>query len=100
LDTSAFDIGNYTLSATAGPLPGELFTSDNSVVGEKFIVTIPGDVNGDFQVDIYDAIKLAGMYNMNSTSLTWNANIDINGDNVVDIYDAIILANHYNQHYP
>jgi len=100
LNTTALQYGNYTLTTTAGPVPGETRVADNTVLGGSFIVTIPGDVNGDFQVDIYDAIKLAGAYNTNPTSPHWNANIDINGDNVVDIYDAIILANHYGQHYP
>jgi hypothetical protein len=58
-------------------------------------LTIPGDIKGDFVVDIYDAIMLAGAYNSVPTSFNWNANADINNDNVVDIYDAIILAGNY-----
>jgi hypothetical protein len=63
-------------------------------------VTIPGDVNGDYTVDIYDAILLAGCFSSHPSSPHWNPNTDINGDNIVDLYDAIILAGHYNQHYP
>jgi len=62
-------------------------------------VTILGDINGDFIVDIYDAILLAGHFNQTPIDPLWNANVDTNGDNIVDIYDAIITAGHFNQHY-
>jgi hypothetical protein len=64
------------------------------------VLTFPGDVNGDFTVDIYDAILLANAYNSRPNTSNWNINADVNNDNIVDIYDAIIMANHYNQHYP
>jgi hypothetical protein len=54
-----------------------------------------GDVNGDFTVDLYDAILLAGSYNTTPQSPTWNANADLNNDNTIDLYDAIILAGNY-----
>jgi len=99
-NTMGFAKGNYTLSAYAWPVPGETNMANNNFTGGAISVTIPGDVNGDFTVDIYDAITLAGAYNSGPTSPNWNSNADINSDNIVDIYDAIILANHYNQHYP
>ena len=61
---------------------------------------IPGDVNGDGTVDIYDAILLAAAFNSTPGSRNWNPNADINGDGVVDIYDAIILAAHFGQSLP
>jgi hypothetical protein len=64
------------------------------------MLTIAGDIKGDFVVDIYDAILLANAFNSRPSSPNWNLNADINGDNMVDIYDAIILANHFNEHYP
>jgi parallel beta-helix repeat protein len=54
-----------------------------------------GDVNGDFTVDIYDAILLAGSYKTTPQSPFWNGNADMNNDNAIDIYDAIILAANY-----
>jgi parallel beta-helix repeat protein len=63
-------------------------------------VRLPGDINGDGAVDIYDAILLANAYNSTPGKPNWKPNADINGDNIVDIYDAILLANSYNQHYP
>jgi parallel beta-helix repeat protein len=83
-------------------------TENNLVYGESsslspvaiMLKTVPGDINGDFKVDIYDAIILAGAFKATPASPHWNANTDINGDGNVDIYDAIILAVHFNQHYP
>jgi hypothetical protein len=98
-NTASFAKGSYTLSVVTDPVPDETDTTDNSL-SFKVIVTIPGDVKGDFVVDIYDAIILSNAYNSVPPSSNWNPNADINCDNVVDIYDAIILANHYNQHYP
>ena len=98
-NTASFAKGSYTLSVVTDPVPDETDTTDNSL-SFKVIVTIPGDVKGDFVVDIYDAIILSNAYNSVPASSKWNPNADINCDNIVDIYDAIILANHYNQHYP
>jgi len=96
-NTTGFAYGNYTLSAYAWLVPGETNTADHNFTGGVVTVTIPGDINGDGTVDIYDAILLAGTFNSNPSSPNWNANADINGDGIVDIYDAIILAAHFGQ---
>jgi hypothetical protein len=84
---TGFAYGNYTLSAYAWPVSGNSTMVDGSVLS-----TIPGDLNGDGIVDIYDAILLASAFGSSPGSPKWNPNADINGDGVVDIYDAIILA--------
>jgi hypothetical protein len=63
-------------------------------------LTIPGDINGDMKVDIYDAILLANSYNAHPGNPNWNPNADVNNDNVVDIYDAIVTANYYGKTSP
>jgi hypothetical protein len=60
-----------------------------------FFVAIPGDINLDRVVDIYDAITLGRAFDSNPDSPNWNAYADINRDGVVDIYDAILLANNF-----
>jgi hypothetical protein len=95
INTTSLAYGNYTISAYAWPVIGETNTANNNLTGGTVKVTIAGDINGDFTVDIYDAITLAGAFNSVPTSIKWNANADINGDNVVDIYDAIILASRF-----
>ncbi|MFX0108354.1 MAG: NosD domain-containing protein, partial [Candidatus Hodarchaeota archaeon] len=53
-DTTGFDLGNYTISAYAIPIAGELRTDDNNFTDSAVKVTIPGDVNGDGAVNIFD----------------------------------------------
>jgi hypothetical protein len=97
-NTTHWTHGNYTISAYATPVAGEGNTTDNTYTDGLVKVVIPGDINGDGSVDIYDAILLAGGFNSTPEKPNWNTNADLNSDGVVDIYDAIILANHYNQH--
>jgi hypothetical protein len=87
-------MGNYTISAIAGPVLGQVDTSDNNR-SSLVLVTIPGDINGDGTVNILDAVLLSNAFLSTPGSPNWNPNADINGDGVVNILDAIILANHF-----
>jgi len=89
-NTTNFPCGNYNLNVTAGNL-----TAESSVV-----LTIPGDVNGDFRVGLSDLSVLVKAYGTTPSSPNWNANADINGDGKVSLSDLSILAKHYAQHYP
>jgi hypothetical protein len=95
--TASMTKGKYTINATASPVPGETNTTDNTLVDGQLTVAIPGDINGDGNVDIYDAILLAAAYGSTPGTPNWNPNADINGDGIVDIYDAIILAANFGQ---
>ena len=97
-NTTHWAHGNYTISAYATPVAGETNATDNTYTDGVVKIVIPGDINGDGIVDIYDAIMLAGAYNAIPSKPNWNTNADLNGDEIVDIYDAIVLAGHYNQH--
>jgi hypothetical protein len=93
-------IGNFTFTATAESVAGETNTGDNtfSVV---VTVTIPGDINGDFQVRLSDLVLLANAYGSTPQMPSkWNPNADINGDGKVSLSDLVLMANHYGQHYP
>jgi rhodanese-related sulfurtransferase len=94
-NTTSVAYGNYTFSSHVWPVQGETRLANNNYTGEYVVVTVPGDINGDFTVDIYDALQLSVAYNSKLSSANWSPNADINGDNVVDIYDAIMLANNY-----
>ena len=96
-NTAGFAYGNYTVSAYVTLAPGETNAANSSLTGGNVTVTIPGDINGDGTVDVYDAIILASAFGSNPSSPNWNPNVDINGDGIVDIYDAIILAAHFGQ---
>jgi len=97
-NTTGWAHGNYTISAYAVPVAGEVNTADNPCKNGIIKVVIPGDINGDGFVDIYDAILLAGSYNAVPGRPNWNPNADLKADDIIDIYDAIVLANHYGQH--
>jgi len=98
LNTVGYPYGNYTISAYAWPVFGETNAANNNVTTGTVYVGIPGDINGDGTVDIYDAILLSGAFGSHVGSPNWNPNADINGDGIVDIYDAIIQSNNFNQH--
>lgn len=97
-NTTGWTRGNYTIRAYATPVPSEVNTADNTFIAGIIKIAIPGDINGDGIVDIFDAILLSGSYNSVPGRPNWSPNADIKADDVVDIYDAIVLSNHYNQH--
>ncbi|MCJ7632447.1 right-handed parallel beta-helix repeat-containing protein [Candidatus Bathyarchaeota archaeon] len=65
-----------------------------------FVIPIPGDVNGDWTVNILDAIVLANVFGSRLGDANWNPNADFNGDKVVNILDAIILASNFGRRWP
>jgi hypothetical protein len=93
-NSAGFAKGNYTVTVSVEPLEEEINIMDNNMTIYVFI-TIPGDLNGDKAVDIYDAIILAGHFNLDRYHVLWDSNIDINDDGFVDIFDALILAANY-----
>jgi hypothetical protein len=99
-NTTDFTKGNYTISAYIVPVENEMDTADNSFKDGWVVVTIPGDVDGDFDVDIYDVVKLCAAYGYEMGDLEYEANCDIDGDGDIDIYDIVIMCNHYGEAYP
>jgi hypothetical protein len=106
-NTTGFAYGNYTISAYVMPVPGEADTANNNYTDGWVIVSIPGDINGDFRADLRDLVLLANAYGTNPSSggipgvpRAWNANADIDSNGVVGLSDLVILATHYGQHFP
>lgn len=100
-DTAGVTHGNYTISAYTWPVSGEIDTADNTLVAdEEVCVTIPGDVDGDFNVDLYDAVKLLVIYGVKKDNPKYDPNCDIDGDGDIDLYDVVILLTHYGQKDP
>jgi parallel beta-helix repeat protein len=101
-NTTGFAKGNYTTSAYAWPVPSETDIEDNTLTDGWIVVTVIGDINGDFKVDITDlvlVIKYFGSYPSHPTK-PWNPNADINCDNKVDITDLVLVIKHFGEHYP
>jgi outer membrane protein assembly factor BamB len=99
-NTTAFTKGNYTISAFAGPVPGDVNTANNLLSSGPVAVTIIGDLNGDFKVSLADLTLLAKAYGSNPSSANWNPNADIDGNGAVGLIDLVNLAVHYGQHFP
>jgi thermitase len=93
-NTSSFAKGNYTISASITPVPGE------APIHGLATVTIPGDVNGDFDVDLYDVVSICAAYNSKIGEPKYVSNYDINGDGKINLYDVVIACAHYGQKYP
>jgi hypothetical protein len=99
-NTSSFSYGNYTMRVVADTVAGETNTTNNSFTDGKIYVGIPGDINGDGIVDVFDAVLLAGAAGSTPSTPSWNPNADINNDSLIDVFDAVILAGHAGEHYP
>jgi outer membrane protein assembly factor BamB len=99
-DTTSFVYGNYSISAIATSVPDETNSTDNNIFGGCVVVTIPGDLDGDFTVGLTDLVILARTYGSRPTDPGWNPNADIDGNSVVGLSDLVILAQHYGQRYP
>jgi len=96
-NTSGFEKGNYTISATADIVLGETDTADNTIVDGTVLVTLAGDVDGDRDVDIYDIVMMAGIYGTTEEDPQYDPNCDIDGDGDIDIYDIVAAANNYGE---
>lgn len=99
-DTEGFAYGNYTLSAYAWPVLGETDLADNTLIDDWVIVTIPGDVDGNFKVEIFDVVRITGIYGVRRGDPRYNPNADLDGDGDIDIFDVVGCTGHYGQHYP
>jgi hypothetical protein len=100
-NTTGFAKDNYTILAYAWPVPGETDTTDNTLGADKEVcVTIPGDVDGDYYVFLYDAVKLLSRYGVRIGDLRYDPIYDIDDDGRIFLYDAVILLSHYGQKDP
>jgi len=99
-NATGYAYGNYTISAVADYVLGETNTDDNILVDGIIFVTIPGDVDGDGDVDLYDVVKMGVVYGSRIGDPGFGANMDINADRKIDIYDMVIACTHYGQKQP
>ena len=94
-NTEGYAMGNYSLWASAAPVAGETAVDDNTVTDGWVAVTIPGDVDGDRDVDIFDLVKMAQVYGTVEGHLLYTARCDIDDDGDVDLFDLVAAAVNY-----
>jgi parallel beta-helix repeat protein len=90
-----FAKGNYTINAKAWPVPGETNTTDNTFRYGGVTVTVPGDTDGDGDIDIYDIVRLASVYGAKRGEPRFNPSCDIDGNDEINIYDVVIATSRY-----
>jgi len=99
-NTSGFSKGNYTISASASPVQDETDTTDNNSTDGWILVTILGDVNGDFKCEGKDIAIIAKAYGSLTGQPAYVPNADVNGDGKIDGKDIAVAAKYYGTHYP
>ncbi len=99
-NSSGYSIGNYTISAYAMPVLGEVEISNNNCTGGTVKVTIVGDVNGDDKVDMKDIGTIARAFMTYPGVPFWNPNGDLIDDHKIDMKDIGTIAKHFGEHYP
>jgi len=91
--------GNYTVSAYATTVPGESEVVDNTLVDGWVFMTIPGDMDGDRDVDIYDIVSMCGVYGTSQSDPDYDPCCDMDNDGDIDIYDIVIAADNYGENW-
>jgi len=110
--------GNYTITVRATPVPSETDLADNFNTDGWVIVTILGDVNGDFEVDVFDKVLVGAAFGATynpTDGIYWHQppdfpepciycphspNADINGDGIIDVFDKVIVGYHFGETEP
>jgi hypothetical protein len=92
--TPSYFLGNYTLTCTVGPAGNETITDDNTL-SSSIIVTIPGDIDGDFRVGLSDLTAIATRWHSTPSSANWNPNYDIDGNLDVGLTENVLIADNW-----
>jgi len=94
--TTGFTYGNYTISARADIVPGEIDTTDNTMIYPRYtFLTIPGDIDGDKDVDIFDIVRMASAYGTSWPDPRYDPNCDLDNDGDIDIFDIVFATGNY-----
>ncbi|MEM3578286.1 MAG: NosD domain-containing protein [Candidatus Bathyarchaeia archaeon] len=96
INTTSWNKGNYTINAYASPVPEENNTEDNALTyNDTIIITVPGDTDGDADIDIYDIVRLASAYGSKIGEVRFKSNCDIDGNGEINIFDVVIATSRY-----
>ena len=98
-NTTGFVKGNYTIKAEVS-FYGDIDIADNTFTDDVVTVTIPGDSDGDYDVDSADLFRLAPAYLSIIGGPCYNPNCDFDNDGDIDSSDLFILAPNFLQEDP
>jgi hypothetical protein len=91
-NTLGFAKGNYSISAYA--------TLERIFTDGWVAVTIIGDVDGNFEVDIYDITAICISYDSKIGDPNYYPNYDLESNGVIDIFDVTAACINYGQKDP
>jgi hypothetical protein len=96
LETTALDFVDDLLTQKLGIVSYHPFTFEQvHLIGVSF----PGDLNGDWVVDISDIAIVASAFGAVPGGQRWNPIADINNDGTVNILDVTIVAKVFGTQY-
>jgi hypothetical protein len=81
---------NYTISATADPVPFEMNLGDNNFTDGNVKIRIMGDVNGDGTVNMRDINQLILVFRTYPGRPAWDPLNDLDRNGIIDMRDITI----------
>jgi len=96
-DASNWPKGSYCIVATLDGLQSEADTADNTLAEGPVLITIPGDIDGDRRVDIFDVVRMAGIHLTSRPNSKYDPNSDLNDDGTIDSYDILVAVRNYGE---
>jgi hypothetical protein len=100
VSTVGLAFGNYTIEAQTSVIPNDIDPGNNVLTDGWIVVTIPGDVDGNYRVDIIDVVKITCAYSAKRADLNYSPNSDLDDNGEISILDVVICTSHYGQKYP
>jgi hypothetical protein len=71
--------------------------ANNILTLDNVPVAIIGDVNGDHEVNVLDAVVLALAWGSSQSDPRWNIKADLNHDGTINVLDGTRVSLHWNQ---
>ncbi len=93
--TAGLAKGSYSVKAVASAVSGETYLDDNELPFGSIFVTLAGDVDGSKAVNIFDIVKMAGVYGIKNTNIKYDPYCDLDNDGDTDIFDIVTAAGNY-----
>jgi hypothetical protein len=91
-NTTGLDYGNHTVEIHVLAVTGETDTNDNTLSGGKVGVTIAGDVNGNYVVDMLDLYNIVSRYGANLGQPNYSVRCDVDDSDTISIVNLHIAA--------
>lgn len=91
---------NYSISATAGPVPFEMNLADNNFTDGNVKIRLMGDVNGDGKVDMRDIAQLVQVFRTYPGKPGWDPLNDLDRNGLDDMRDIVICIMNFGKSCP